>query len=433
MVAMDEQQSQQKQPQVLGRIRTLRQRVPGKQLHKRIGYHTVWQILQGFVGQQVSAEVACRWLEISKSRLYALAKRWKSIPWPKEVAPGWLYERPQKGSSRLPAEVQDFILEELRYIKEDSKYFKGHFNFAVLAQQCQKRFGKRYHRNTIRRWAVAQGMYSPEKDSTGKPCIRFETGGVGFLFQHDSSHHAWLPLTKRKDYLILTIDDHSRKVVGAKLTPRESAWHHLCVVRHTIETLGCPLAYYTDNHSIFTAQTETHTQFSRALHTVDVTLKLAQKGRPQAKGKVEKRFDYFQRRIPYLCERYNITSLTQANKILDEEVSVFNQEHIHAETKEIPDKRWQRAVEEGRTFLRSIPKGVSLDLTFALHYTRPVRSDGTIQFAGQSWTIPHPPRYRKVTVILRPPTSSHHPHTEIFVIYEGSTLAHFVLPKGQML
>ena len=132
--------------------------------------------------------------------------------------------------------------------------------------------------------------------------------------------------------------------------PKDTAWHHLCVLRQTFETYGCPLAYYTDNHIIFRNQTETRTQFSRALAAFHITLK-------------------FSERTP-------------------------------------------------------------LDLIFALHYPRALKKDGTLAFGGKIWQIPNAPRYGLVTVVLKPPTTRR-PHTEISVIYKGSTLAHFVLSKTQ--
>lgn len=231
--------------------------------------------------------------------------------------------------------------------------------------------------------------------------------------------------------MIATIDDHSRKMVGGLLVPRDTAWHHLCVLRTTLEAYGCPLAYYTDNHSIFNSRTETHTQYSRALNSLGITLKLTGKVQPQAKGKIEKKFDYFQRRIPYLCERSHITSLTLANKILASEIAYYNQHHIHAETGEIPDKRWQKAIEEGRTYLKPIPEKAPLDLIFALHYSRSVKKDGTVYFAGKLWPVPNAPRYGTVTIVFKPPTLRR-PHTEISVIYKDSTLANFVLAKTKV-
>lgn len=415
----------------LGRIRAQRTAAPRPQLHKRVSWHVAWQIVEHFVMGKMSAAKACEWLGIGKSRLYELRRRFITIWENQQSKEGWLYQRPDAQPSRLPEEVQGFMREELDYIREQSRFFKGHYNFAMLAEECQKRFGKRFHRNTLRRWAIHEGLFSPEKDSTGKPLIRFETGGVGMLFQHDSSIHAWVPGTGRNDVLILTEDDHSRKVVAARLVPHDTSWNHLCLVRETVELYGSPLAYYTDNHVIFTTGTDLHTQFGRALKEMDITLKLTAKAHPQAKGKVEKRFDYFQRRIPLLCEKYRVTNLTTANKALQESVAFYNEHHVHAETREIPDKRWKKAVEEGRAYLRPVDLSEEkMDLIFGLHYERRVRKDGTVEFASLSWPIAHPPVGRRVTVVLRPSTPPRRPHTEIFVVHEGRQIAHHILTRA---
>jgi hypothetical protein len=416
-----------------GHIQPSAAKIRKLQLHKRMSAATVWQVVQAYHAQQMPAKKACLALDISYPRLAVLRRRYREMRG--EYRPGWLYER-TTSKPKISTNIRKYLTKEFTYIRESSEFFKDNFNFAVLADECQKRYGKRFHRNTIRRWAIKEEFYNPEKDSTGKATIRFETGGVGILFQHDSSIHAWVPATGRNDVLILSMDDHSRKIVAARLVPQDTAWHHLCVVRETIETYGCPLAYYTDNHVIFTQQSDLHTQFSRALSSVDITLKLTAKAHPQAKGKVEKRFDYLQRRIPYLCERYRIQNLSQANrKVLPEVVHHFNDCHIHAETQEIPNRRWHKAIEDRRTFLRPAPSSGKLDIFFGLHYSRYVRNDGTISFSGQFWDVPKAPLRRYVTVVLRPPTSRRRPHTEIFVLYEGSTLAHFVLPgrRGSFL
>jgi hypothetical protein len=417
----------------LGRVRREKTTVRRSQLHKRLSDHVAWQIAEQFVTGKMSAAKACEWLGIGRSRLYELRRRFIVIWENQRSKERWLYGRPDARPTRLGEEVQGYLREELEYIRERSEFFKGHYNFGMLAEECQKRFGKRFHRNTLRRWAIGQGLFKPSEDKTGKPLIRFETGGVGMLFQHDSSIHAWVPGTGRKDVLIMTIDDHSRKIVGARLVPRDTSWHQLCVVRETVERYGCPLAYYTDNHAIFTNGTELHTQFGRALGSLDIALKLTAKAHPEAKGKIEKKFDYFQRRVPLLCEKYRITSLRKANEVLQESVGFYNECHIHEETREIPDKRWNKAMEDGRTYLRSLEMGEGKrDLIFGLHYERTVHKDGTIHWGGRSWALKNPPIRRTVTAVLRPPTGRRRPHTELTVLDRaGKTLAHFVLPVGR--
>lgn len=401
-----------------------------EQLHRRMSWRTVWNIVEQFVLGKMPAAKAMEWLAISRTRLYVLKDRWLKT-WREGASEGWLYQRPETGPGRLPSEVRGYLEEELNYIRTEApKPFRGHYNFAFLAQQCEQRFGKRFQRDTLRRWAIAQGYYDPAVDTCRKPFIRFEMGGIGMLFQHDSSIHGWVPARHRNDVLIMTEDDHSRKVVGAILVEQDTSWNHLQAVRSTVEFFGCPLAYYTDNHSIFAPATEGHTQFSRALKSLDITLKLAGPRRPESKGKIEKRFGYFQSRIPYLCERYKITTLAKANELLREEVAFYNEKHPHAETGEIPDKRWKKALEDGRAYLNDIPAKTPMDLVFSLHYERVVDKTGSIEFGGQTWRIPKgAPIRQAVTVALRLPMGPRRPHTEISVIWRGSTLAHFVVPQ----
>lgn len=416
----------------LGRIRKAGEGLARQQLHKRMSWRTVWQIVEHFVMGRMSVGKTAEWLGVGRSRVYELRKRFIR-EWENKQRPsaGWLYARADHLPSRLPADVQGYLEEELRYWREESPYFRGHLNFAFMAQECEKRFGKRFHRNTLRRWAASRGLFEPETDKTGKAYVRFEMGGVGMLYQHDSSLHAWMPQTKRNDVLLLTIDDHSRKVVGAALVPQDSAWHHLCLVRETIERYGAPLAYYTDNARIFNSQTDLHTQFGRALKTLEISLRLTAKAHPQAKGKVEKRFDYFQRRIPLLCEKYNITDLSKANRILRDEVQFYNERHVHAQTHQTPEKRWRKAIEEGRGHLRNLAvPAENLDWIFALHYPRVVRPDGTVSFAGRPWRIPEGPIGRTVSAVLRPATPPREPHPQFFVVHEERVLVHHILTRS---
>lgn len=373
--------------------------------------------------------MACDLLGISKSRLYQLKGKWGAVP-ATELLRRSLYER--ETPLLLARDAQDFLKEEIRFMKNESKVMQGHFNFALLAQECHKKFGVRFNRNTIRRWAIRESLYNPAVDPTGKAFTRFEMGGIGALFQHDSSIHLWVPALKIKTVLILTEDDHSRKVVGARLVPNDTSWHHLCVARSTIETYGRPAAYYTDNHAIFSISTEIHAQFNRALRMLEILLKLTGAYHPEAKGKLEKRNDYFQRRVPYLCERYNITNLSWGNKILDDEVAYYNERHIHAEINETPQQRWDRAMKEGRSYLRPLPEKAPMDIIFGIHYERVLNKCGTFQFAGRSWIIRNAPRYGKVTVVLRPPTSNCKPHTELIVLYKGGSQT-FVLNKSESI
>jgi hypothetical protein len=400
-----------------------------KQLHNRIGWRLVWQVIEQTASGKWTEEMAARYLHVVRSRVNVLKKRW--LAWrDRDPSPDWLYPRRHTGRGFLPEAVRAYVEEEIKYYRQESPFFRGHINFAFLAQQCHQRYGRRIHRNTIRRWAIGQGLYDPKRETTGKPFVRFEKGGVGMLFQHDSSIHAWLPYTHEHSTLIMTEDDHSRKVVGWLLVDQDTSWNHLTTVRATLETVGCPLSYYVDNHIIFRHVDEVETQFARALRSVEVDVKFTAKRYPEAKGKIEKRFDYFQRRIPLLCERYKTKSLTEANKILTDEVAYYNEYHLHDETEEPPNKRWNRAVHEGRAYLRELPTRGKLDVLFSLHHRRRVDKCGQVWFEGRPYPATGARCGGHVTLAVRPPTGPRRPHTELFVLDDqGREIAHHVVTE----
>jgi hypothetical protein len=251
-------------------------------------------------------------------------------------------------------------------------------------------------------------------EEKGKVYTRFETSGPGVLYQHDSSHHEWIPLSGRRDPLILTEDDHSRRVLGAVILEGEGSWEHLSLSRGVMETYGRPLAYYVDNHSIFRyvgyssrhynylkGPDEGEIQFKRALTSLGVGLIYTGKGEAQAKGKIEKRFEYFQRRLPPLFEKYKIIRSKDAQAILDDLVGYYNDCREHLETGEIPSRRWERAILEGRGKLRPFDGTLDLDEIFSLHETRHVRKDGTITLKGKEYKVGRFPG-EEVTVCLIP-------------------------------
>jgi hypothetical protein len=192
-------------------------------------------------------------------------------------------------------------------------------------------------------------------------------------------------------------------VVGARIVEAESSFEHLQTVRETITMDGIPLAYYLDNHSIFRfvlhqgvhvryklREDEGEIQFRRALSSLGIGMIYTGKRQAQAKGKVEKIFDYFQRRLPYLCEKHRVKDCSEAQKILDDLVSYYNEQRLHEETREIPAKRWQQAIDNGKGKLRALEPSVDLERVFSIHLQRKPRKDGSIMFMGKKWFIGFP-------------------------------------------
>jgi transposase InsO family protein len=366
-----------------------------ERIHKRLPVKFVEEVLESFNEHRISEKEAMDLLGVRRSRLHQIRKRWLLS---NRKKPFRLWQRAENAFHVISEEVKEWLDKELTYIRQEADTFRGKFNFAFLAEEAEKRFHRPFCRNSLRLYALKNGYDHALPEEKGKVYRRFETSGPGALFQHDSSYHLWLPRTGEKHYLILTKDDYSRRVVGARMVQRETTFGHLQTVRETVTTYGIPLAYYLDNHSIFRfvlhqgvhvryklREDEGEIQFRKALSSLGIGMIYTGKRQAQAKGKVEKAFDYFQRRLPYLCEKQKVKEISEAQKILDDLVSYYNDQRIHEEIREIPIQRWEDALNHGKGKLRPLESSIDLDRIFSIHLQRKVRKDGTIMFMGKKW------------------------------------------------
>lgn len=400
------------------------------QLHKRLSKSFVEEVLDAFNDHRISEEKACEMLGLRRARLYELRERWLQCVIGKR--PFDLYGRRENAFHCLPGEEERWLHEELAFIQRKSQVYRGRFNFAVLAEEAEKAFGHPFHRATLRYFALRYGYYHARPEEKKKVFVRFETPGPGFLFQHDCSEHPWIPALGGTQYLILTKDDYSRLFVAAQLFEKEGSFEHLTVARKSVERYGRPQAYYVDQHKIFRfvqhhgvhvhyhiGQDEAEVQFKRALRMLDIGLIYTEEGSPEAKGKVEKAFDYFQRRVPYLCERHKVCDVAEAQKIVEDVSNFYNEQRVHLETEEVPRKRWDEALKAGKGKLRPLDPGTNLDLVFSLHYERTVKKDGTFSFRGKEYKLRHLAGMRVTMGLI--------PGRKLLVIKDGQRAAEFPL------
>ncbi len=382
-----------------------------KRIHKRLPVAFVKEVLESFNRHTIREEEAMELLGVRRSRLHQLRRRWLRS---NRKKPFHLWQRSENAFHVLNDEIRTWLDQELHYIRHEAETFRGKFNFAFLAEEAEKRFHRPFQRNSLRLYALRTGYYHALPEEKSKVYTRFETSGPGALFQHDSSYHLWLPKLRKKHYLIVTKDDYSRRVVGARIVGIETSFEHLQTVRQTVCTYGIPLAYYLDNHSIFRfvlhqgvhtkyklREDEGQIQFRRALESLGIGMIYTGKRQAQAKGKIEKIFDYLQRRLPYQCEKHQVKNLLDAQKILDDLIAYYNDQRVHEETQEIPNRRWDKALQEGKGKLTPLEPSIDLERIFSIHLQRKARKDGTVMFMGKKWPV-HCPDGTTLTVCLIP-------------------------------
>ena len=141
---------------------------------------------------------------------------------------------------------------------------------------------------------------------------------------------------------------------GARLYPSETLLAHFDFLTRVFKAHGLPLTLYVDFHSFFyTHNPDAFTQLGQALHFYGVHLRYAPT--PQVKGKIERRHDYWQKRLPPLLADDCIHELEGANRLLDQLLPHVNQHETHRELGITPHAAKAQALAEKRSVLRPVP------------------------------------------------------------------------------
>ena len=273
--------------------------------------------------------------------------------------------------------------------------------YSAVASELHRRLNFLTDRASVRRWALAHQLapdtrYKP----TPKPVKRWQARDYGALWQYDASPHAWLPGQPGKQALLDILDDATRLNTGARLYPSETLLAHFDFLSRVFQAHGLPLSLYVDFHSFFyTHNPDAFTQLGQALHFYGVHLRYAPT--PQAKGKIERRHDYWQKRLVPLLVADHIRQLDGANHLLDQLVPHANQHEIHRELGQTPYQALQQALAQNRSVIRPAPKCPWWPFVWSLQTPVRVGDDGQVPVGTLRQRIDATPR---TTVIrcLRP-------------------------------
>jgi hypothetical protein len=224
-----------------------------------------------------------------------------------------------------------------------------------------------------------------------KPLKRWQARDYGALWQYDATPHAFLPGNPQKQVLLEILDDATRLNTGARLYPAETLLAHLDFLSRTFQARGLPLALYVDFHSFFyTHNPDAFTQLGAALHFYAVKLLYAPT--PQAKGKIERRHDYWQKRLVPLLAAEHIVELTGANRLLDQLLPHANQHELHRELGQTPLAAHPQALADQRSVIRPAPKCPWWPYVWSQQTRVRVGDDGKVPVGAQRQPIDAPPR-----------------------------------------
>jgi hypothetical protein len=361
-----------------------------KQLAKRLTNPFLQHILKQFNEGTIDVADASYHLQISRAHLYRLRTR-------------FLKERSDfaaklSGGDHWP----DWTPAAIQFLKEFIPLQRPP-NFQLVADELETRLGFKRHRQSVAAFARTHFpdlICQPEPHPKARR--RWERARIGELWQHDSSIHQWWP-AQDKQTLLLTVDDHSRNLLGAVFVPTDTTWNHFEHFRILFLQHHIPLAVYTDGLSLFGHDSmaddrDPCSEFQRAFSALGVTHLVAPS--PQAKGKIERRFGTLQKRLVAILAYEKVSTYAAAQIVLDREVERQNATLCRT-TGLSPNAAWEKALAENRAATRPCPPSTLLDLHLALHLKRRVNTDNQIDFLGRSWHI-SPTKRSSVTIIHHP-------------------------------
>jgi len=343
--------------------------------------------------EQLSARAAAQELGLSRTQFYRLYSHYLSAcahghvqTWSPGVSGG--DHRPD-----WPPEVLA-LLAKLLSSQPPSSY-------SAAASELRRRLSFATTRASVRRWARENQLAPDTRFKTPpKPVKRWQARDYGALWQYDVSPHAWLPGHSDKQALFDLLDDATRYNTGARLYPRETLLAHFDFLPRVFQAHGLPLALYVDYHSFFyTHNPDAFTQLGEALHFYGVALLYAPT--PQAKGKIERRHDYWQKRLPPLLAADHIIEIVGANHLLDQLLPHVNQHESHRELGTTPHAARQQALAEQRSVLQPAPACPWWPYVWSLQTRVRVGDDGKVPVGPQRQRIDAPPR-STVLRCLRP-------------------------------
>jgi transposase InsO family protein len=191
-------------------------------------------------------------------------------------------------------------------------------------------------------------------------------------------------------FLVLIIDDHSRKIIGGRFVPDRTAYRALSVLRESVETHGIPSQIYSDQGKQFKSHLgRDFTHFERVCKRLGIETIFGTPNYPEGRGKIERLFGFIQ---DDFIPEYRFTDLEDMNQKFSEWMEWYCTEHEHSSLGgNPPDSRYC-------DFIPRMPEGDMFEI-FSEHFQRKVRKNATISFKGKIY--PLDPRYIRDKVEVR--------------------------------
>src|SRR6202140_3014184 len=257
------------------------------------------------------------------------------------------------------------------------KYGEGEgerFGPTLAAEHLASEDGLRIDAETLRRWMLAEGLWSRQRKRKAYRQRRERRRHFGELVQMDGSFHDWLE-GRGAGGCMMNMTDDATSEVELRLGEEETIWAAADTLRDWIKKHGVPQALYVDWKNLYKrAPTQREqlrgeepvTQFGRMCEKLGIEIIAA--GSPQAKGRVERNHGTHQDRLIKKMRREKIRTHEQANLYLQQE---YLPEH---------NERFRRAAAEAADYHRRAPSAAELREVFRLETERVIGNDWVVRY-----------------------------------------------------
>jgi transposase len=255
------------------------------------------------------------------------------------------------------------------------------FGPTLAAEHLASEDGLKVDAETLRRWMLAEGLWSRERNRRRHRRRRERKEHFGEMVQMDGSFHPWLEERGAEGCLIDMVDD-ATNTTWAQLGEQETIWAVADALRAWMERYGVPLALYVDWKNLYKRRAtpkeqlrgeEPVTQFGRMCGKLGIELIAASS--PQAKGRVERVHGTHQDRLVKKLRRKGIVSHEAANVYLRSE---YLAEH---------NRRFARAAARKEDYHRRAPRAAELDRIFRLETERTVSEDWVVRYGNRFFQL----------------------------------------------
>jgi len=238
---------------------------------------------------------------------------------------------------------------------------------------------------TIRKIMIEEKLWKPKKGKKKQEHRQWRQrrSFYGEMEQFDGCYHAWLEERyEGKLCLLLSVDDATSTLTHGKFCMNEGIDDVFEFWQEYVKKHGKPLSIYMDkfstykmNHKEAQENPDTKTQFGRSLEQLGIGAIFANS--PEAKGRVEVRFETLQNRLIKEMRLRNICTVEEANKYVQEEFMFwFNTRYgVAPRGEEDLHKPLTKKEEE------------QLPSIFSRHTERTVQNDFTISYKTQWYQI----------------------------------------------